>query len=1020
MIRKITLFVCLLAYANIAVSQTSADSLQLDINHIVQPLDKSQVPFGMLEEYGLGLLPLDVFKGTLTDSTVTNANIWRGLYSSLYTSRIFGTNPMSTLAAVNTTIASETVAAGNGIPVAILDYNYSSFRPDALSAGLISSQNGQLFDLAGRPQSPYLQNVCFAAAPVKAWSKGQPSLVFKQNLYYSNRGKTISSIKVNYGDGVGLRTASWGVPLTASYNNNGTYRITMMVTYSDNSVVQCYSNFEVSGVGITTASFELFPDDFQQFFPTANHSGADVLIGYSNQNNTFQIQRPLIVVEGYDISSIAPNLQANYTYPDFIQAINAPSTQYDFNNQLDLAGYDVIFIDFRNGTDDIRRNAALVREVITWVNQQKALAGSTQQNVVLGISMGGLVARYALADMTKQSINTGTRLLLTHDSPHRGANLPIGIQHLITILNWSDFLPYGQEMTELIPELLEARAVSEAPATQQQLLLRSVLSGGSYNAVANTFLDNEYRTMITFPTTGPQPTYRMVATSLGSQCGNPILSPSTKLVDIKGKFRLSVLIFRANYYLDLESWALNNTNTMSTVTNVKFSTNKTLLFIPISRTLFRTTISMNTIAGNIPAWDIVPGGTQSTLAQLGGVPAQIPDATFEVLGFIRAKISSEINSAAGANFCFVPVVSALDIATINSSSLYGRYIGGYTQYNSRTGTFIAQEQFLENGAQQFNEEHVAFTPRNAQWMFNEMQNINNTLNCATECAIDITSNITGPEYFCTNGSYQIGGSIPTGATVTWSASPSGIVTLAPNGNTVALTKVPSAYGQPVTLTASLGNTCGSNTIATRTISVGPPSVYTGAFLSLPTTGALYGSFNELYTPIAQLNLATSNGYTSATWSQEPGGYSGFTFFASNNGRTVTLDFGSNPPLWSSVTLNVDVNHVCGVGGGKFYFVYKGPQSFSVVPNPAFNSVRVEMSAVMENRDANMKQAASKEIGTIQRIQVVDKMGNVMLERTYPGGTKVTTLDVAALRNDIYIIRVYNGLHWTSKQIIVQH
>jgi len=235
-----------------------------------------------------------------------------------------------------------------------------------------------------------------------------------------------------------------------------------------------------------------------------------------------------------------------------------------------------------------------------------------------------------------------------------------------------------------------------------------------------------------------------------------------------------------------------------------------------------------------------------------------------------------------------------------------------------------------------------------------------------------------------------------------------------------VTKVPSAYGQPITLSASLGNACGSNTIATRTVTVGPPSVYLGATLSSPSTGALYGSYNELYNTYATLNLSSSAGYTAGTWSIDPGGYSGATIFPSNNGRSVSINFGSNPPLRSAVTLNVNVSHACGTGGGKFYFVYLGPQTFSVTPNPASGSVRIEISDVMEDNGSYNMDKISDPTGFIQQVQVVDKMGNLMMERKFPNRTKVTTLDVSSLRNDLYILTVFNGQRWLGKQILVQH
>ena len=59
-----------------------------------------------------------------------------------------------------------------------------------------------------------------------------------------------------------------------------------------------------------------------------------------------------------------------------------------------------------------------------------------EPNVVIGPSMGGLITRYALAYMEQQLANTGdnakwnheTRLWVSFDAPHQGANIPFGVQ----------------------------------------------------------------------------------------------------------------------------------------------------------------------------------------------------------------------------------------------------------------------------------------------------------------------------------------------------------------------------------------------------------------------------------------------------------------------------------------------------------------------------------------------------------------------------------------------------------------
>ncbi len=121
----------------------------------------------------------------------------------------------------------------------------------------------------------------------------------------------------------------------------------------------------------------------------------------------------------------------NYSIEDFLRGAFVNDGTFNFRDALDNIGnYDIVFIDFRNGTDDIRRNAEVFKRVVRWVNSTKVNdpgTGRKRQNAVLGISMGGLVARYGLAQMVKSGENPDTYILATQDSPHRGANTPLGV-----------------------------------------------------------------------------------------------------------------------------------------------------------------------------------------------------------------------------------------------------------------------------------------------------------------------------------------------------------------------------------------------------------------------------------------------------------------------------------------------------------------------------------------------------------------------------------------------------------------
>jgi pimeloyl-ACP methyl ester carboxylesterase len=88
------------------------------------------------------------------------------------------------------------------------------------------------------------------------------------------------------------------------------------------------------------------------------------------------------------------------------------------------------------GADYIERNAYTLASFIkNFVKPRQVTAASTQKLVVIGPSMGGQITRYALAYMEKKFALTGdinwkhnTRLWVSVDSPHLGANIPVGGQ----------------------------------------------------------------------------------------------------------------------------------------------------------------------------------------------------------------------------------------------------------------------------------------------------------------------------------------------------------------------------------------------------------------------------------------------------------------------------------------------------------------------------------------------------------------------------------------------------------------
>ena len=208
------LFTCIIAGI---YTYAQTDPLREKLDSIFQYINKSQIPGGYLKEYGSQMLPLHCFNGILTDSNnVENLSIFRYIYADLYTAklptqsippveaRIFLPRTLPSLPQVNDKL--DTVRLNATSSVAILYGQYSSLKPTALDENLFTLSNEQLYDVAGRPSSPYINNTLFAAAAIGQKYINTVNLRYDSSLYYSNTNLSVSALSIDFLDGNGYQT----------------------------------------------------------------------------------------------------------------------------------------------------------------------------------------------------------------------------------------------------------------------------------------------------------------------------------------------------------------------------------------------------------------------------------------------------------------------------------------------------------------------------------------------------------------------------------------------------------------------------------------------------------------------------------------------------------------------------------------------------------------------------------------------------------------------------------------------
>lgn len=139
---------------------------------------------------------------------------------------------------------------------------------------------------------------------------------------------------------------------------------------------------------------------------------------------------PVIIVEGFDAT--------NQTTPgDVYQQVNVLGGV----DTVRAAGHDVWIVNFGDGGGAIPANAALVSSAVQQAANYNGLVNAPVD--VIGLSMGGVITRWALAaDEAGHGPSDGlVRLYVSGDSPQQGANANPNLQELIIFQNSPETLP---------------------------------------------------------------------------------------------------------------------------------------------------------------------------------------------------------------------------------------------------------------------------------------------------------------------------------------------------------------------------------------------------------------------------------------------------------------------------------------------------------------------------------------------------------------------------------------------------
>ncbi len=287
--------------------------------------------------------------------------------------------------------------------------------------------------------------------------------------------------------------------------------------------------------------------------------------GCSDGSQAPEDKKFVIYLEGIDILDFLPgmNRNADDIYSDMIQGENLA--------ELRNFGYNFVIVDWKNSRRDMRQNAMYVAQLIDYI---KCTYPNEHEIVLMGESMGGVVGRYALAYMESEEYTSGnqpwggepcfpelmhkTRLFISLDAPHQGANIPLSLQEFYKHI--TDGLirgVIGKVIAAPVRIILEDISnVGLGSDAAQQLLLYHADTKNGFCGTSNDYCYTAHSEREDFmndlEALGDYPQYcKLMALSNGSLDGNKQTRsyntadrlPSDKILDFNGEIYGRVLHF---------------------------------------------------------------------------------------------------------------------------------------------------------------------------------------------------------------------------------------------------------------------------------------------------------------------------------------------------------------------------------------------------------------------------------------------------------------------------------------------
>lgn len=648
-------------------------------------------------------------------------------------------------------------------------------------------------------------------APLAVRKKGvSTTFLFDSKMFVNTTNDKITTIKANFDDGKGYVLTELDKGISVNYPSEGVKELQFEINFENGTTIirkalltVSYSNADVARLfrrapALITATRT---PDLAIYGETDLSAGKCEYEIFTSPDGIFD--KPIYVIDGFDPTD-SRNTTAVYNLLTYVDGGGVTRNLGDrIRNE---EGFDIVVVNFPNytnalgravdgGADFIERNALSVVTVIETLNAQKI---GTEQNIIIGPSMGGLISRYALRFMEQNALNHQTRLWISFDSPHYGANVPIGLQHLF------NYFAYGYGDADGVKPLING--MLRSPAAKQMLVdhFQAHISAGAgaalgddpvvpssglpltptgYPGVRNNF-QNRMNTM------GFPQTTRNVSMINGSGVlakfkdknnndinpGFDFIGTASSQANIDTGDVFAIINTRAMTFCEF----MPNANVQETIVDVDIQAQ---IFFWITQDSFLATAKQSAGSNGV---DSSPGG----LFDMSGLADSLPPGDPVLTNFLGAMKADK--------FSFIPAVSGMalnvgGVITANQPNYYFNISMGAKDlpWDGTTTATTNTTPFKNWYLPPTNENHVTITPGNVDFAWCEIVKpdvdfANTGANTLTACqgsgaSFTFSNNVHG----CNPITYSATGQ-PVGVTVNFSPA-----TITADGNvTVNISNLP--------------------------------------------------------------------------------------------------------------------------------------------------------------------------------------------------------------------------------------